>query len=42
MEKIHICRDKSFRPKIIISSTLKEALEKAKVKGCKYGEGDKD
>ncbi len=42
MEKIHICRDKGFRPKIIISSTLKEALEKAKVKGCKYGEGDKD
>jgi hypothetical protein len=40
MGEIHIGRDKSFKPKIIISSTLKEALEKAKVKGCKYGEGD--
>jgi hypothetical protein len=39
LEPIHICRDKPSS-RIIISSTLKEALEKAKVKGCKYGEGD--
>ena len=40
MKGVHICRDAKFHPKIIVSSTLKEELEKAKVKGCKYGEGD--
>ena len=40
LEPIHIGRDKYSHATIIISSTLKEALEKAKVKGCKYGEGD--
>ena len=40
LEPVHIGRDKYSHATIIISSTLKEALEKAKVKGCKYGEGD--
>lgn len=39
IEPIHIGRDKYSHATIIISSTLKEALGKAKVKGCKYGEG---
>jgi hypothetical protein len=40
MEPIHIARDAKFHPSIIISATLKEAFEKAKVKGCDYWAGD--
>ena len=40
MEPIHIARDALFHPSIIISATLKEALEKAKIKGCRYWAGD--
>ena len=40
MESIHIARDARLRPKIILSATLKEAFEKAKVKGCDYWAGD--
>lgn len=40
MEPIHIARDAKFHPKIIISATLKEAFEKAKIKGCQYWPGD--
>lgn len=40
MEPIHIARDLKFTPKIIISATLKEAFEKAKIKGCQYWAGD--
>jgi len=40
MEPIHIARDKYSHATIIISATLKEALEKAKIKGCRYWAGD--
>ena len=40
MEPIHIARDAKFHPAIIISATLKEAFEKAKIKGCQYWAGD--
>jgi len=40
MEPLHVARDKKFPPKIIISATLKEALEKAKIRGCRYWSGD--
>jgi hypothetical protein len=40
IEPIHIARDAKFHPAIIISATLKEAFEKAKVKGCQYRSGD--
>jgi hypothetical protein len=40
MGRLHIARDKIFEPAIIISATLKEAFEKAKIKGCQYWSGD--
>lgn len=40
IEPIHIGRDK-YSSVVIISATLKEAFEKAKVKGCQYWQGDK-
>ncbi len=40
MESIHIFRDSRFHAPIIISATLKEAFEKAKIKGCQYWPGD--
>ncbi len=40
MEPIHIGREKHSHATIIISATLKEAFEKAKIKGCKYWPGD--
>jgi hypothetical protein len=40
MEPIHIARDAKFHPAIIISATLKEAFETAKIKGCQYWTGD--
>jgi hypothetical protein len=40
MEPIHIGREKHSHATIIISATLKEAFEKAKVKGCQYWTGD--
>ena len=36
MGNIHIARDEKFRPEIIISETLKNALQKAKVKGFEF------
>ena len=39
LEPIHIGRDK-YASSIIISATLKEAFEKAKIKGCQYWPGD--
>lgn len=39
IEPIHIAQDAKFHPAIIISATLKEAFEKAKIKGCKYWPG---
>lgn len=39
MEPIHIGREKNSSA-IIISATLKEAFEKAKIKGCQYWPGD--
>lgn len=41
MEPIHIGREKHSHATIIISATLKEAFEKAKIKGCQYWPGDK-
>jgi hypothetical protein len=40
MEPIHIARDKRSSATILISATLKEAFEKAKIKGCDYWAGD--
>lgn len=40
IEPTHIGREKYSRPNIFISATLKEAFEKAKIKGCQYWEGD--
>lgn len=40
IEPIHIGREKYSHATIIISATLKEAFEKAKIKGCKYWPGD--
>lgn len=40
VEPIHIGREKHSHATIIISATLKDAFEKAKVKGCEYWEGD--
>ncbi|QOL19462.1 imm11 family protein [Candidatus Bodocaedibacter vickermanii] len=40
MGRNHIARDTKFHAPIIISPTLKEAFEKAKIKGCKYWGGD--
>lgn len=40
MEPIHIGREKHSHATILISATLKEAFEKAKIKGCQYWAGD--
>lgn len=40
IEPIHIARDKRSSATILISATLKEAFEKAKIKGCQYWAGD--
>lgn len=40
IEPIHIGREKHSHGTIIISATLKEAFEKAKIKGCQYWGGD--
>lgn len=40
MEPLHIARDTISHATIIISATLKKALEKAKIRGCRYWPGD--